>query len=209
MKKILIFCLLLILVNTISIKAYTKTGHEMFTEIEFVEEGTLLVNMTSKQIDQGYKDIGRGRFVGWKHHFFTVKKEATYIGEILFARSNRSREPIKIDYKLKDTQTNERSYTIGGSLSSKFKTNIKSIDMELSPKIDGSIRDLTSNQKVEETSFTVTVMPNYKVVFRETGEALVTNGVSKFYILGITFNKGQWEYIDVVTRYYELYEEEL
>ena len=92
-------------------------------------------------------------------------------------------------------------------MSGKFKGNIKGIDTEVNAKVEGNIKNVTSNQTIEQTSFTVTVMPNYKLIFRETGEALVTNGVSKYYFFGITFSKGEWEYIDVVTRYYELYEE--
>jgi len=91
MKKILIICLLFTLINTLSLRAYTKTGHDIFTEIDFKEEGTLLVNMTSNKIEAGFKDLGRGKFMGWKHHYFTIKAEATYVGEVMFAKSNRSR----------------------------------------------------------------------------------------------------------------------
>lgn len=209
MKKLFIICLLLVLVNTLSLKAYSATGHEMFTEIKFEEEGTLLVDMTSSQINLGYKDIGRAKFIGWKNHYFNVKEEATYVGEIIFAKSNRSREPMEIDYTLKDTEFKERSITIGGSLSGNFKKNIKGIDAQIGAKVDGNVKNVSSNQRVQETKFTATVMPNYRLIFRETGDALVTNGVSKYYFFGITMNKGEWEYIDIVTRYYELYEEEI
>ena len=209
MKKILIIALFLLIIKSMSLDAYTATGHEMFSEILFEDEGTLLVNMTTSEINKGYKDIGRAKFIGWKHHFFTIKQKAVYVGETLFAKTNRSSAPLKISYKYKDTQTKERSVTYSGSLSGKFKTNIKAIDLELNSKLDTSVKTITTNQSVQETSFDVVVMPNYKLVFRETGDALVTNGVSKYYFFGITTNKGEWEYIDVVTKYYELYEEEL
>lgn len=209
MKKLFIAIILLVVINTIIIKAYSATGHDMFSEIKFIDEGKLLVNMTTSDINKGYENIGRGKFIGWKHHFFTVKKEATYIGEVLFAKSNRSRDPIKVDYKYKDTVTDERSITYGGSLSGKFKKNIKGIDTEINAKVESNIKNVTSNQTVEETSFSVNVMPNTRLIFRETGEALVTNGVSKYYFLGIALKKGEWEYIDIVTRYYELYEEDI
>lgn len=209
MKKLFIICLLLVFINTVSLKAYSATGHELFTEIKFEEEGTLLVDMTSSQISLGYKDLGRAKFIGWKNHYFTVKEEATYVGEIIFAKSNRSREPMEIDYTLKDTEFKERSITIGGSLSGNFKKNIKGIDTQIGAKVEGDVTNVSSNQRVQETKFTATVMPNYRLIFRETGDALVTNGVSKYYFFGITMNKGEWEYIDIVTRYYELYEEEI
>ncbi len=209
MKKILVTAIVLLLVTALPIFAYSKTGHEMFSEINFKDEGTLLVDMTTSQVNSGYKDMGRAKFIGWKYHYFNIKKEATYVGEVLFAKTNRSRDIFKVDYKIKDTETKERSITYGGSLSSKFKKNIMGIDMELTPKVDASLKNTTSNQTVQETSFNVVIHPGYKMVFREAGECLITNGVSKYYILGITVNKGEWEYIDVVTKYYELYEEKV
>lgn len=207
MKRLFIICLLFLFFVPFYTKAYSKTGHEIFQEITFKDEGKLLVDMTTSEVEEGYKYLKGLKFIGWKHYYFNIKEEATYVGEVLFAKSNRSKDPIKIDYKYKDTNTNERSITYGGSLSGKFKKNIKGIDTEINAKIEGNVKKVTSNQTVEETSFTVTIHPNRRIVFRETGDCLVTNGVSKYYFLGITLNKGSWEYIDIVTRYYELYEE--
>ena len=127
---------------------------------------------------------------------------------MIFARSNKTNEPITIKYSYKDTNSLERSVTYSASLSGKFKKNIKGIDTEINGKIDNTVKKVTSRETVEVTDFTITIQPNKKVVFRETGECLVTNGVSKYYFLWLTLNKGSWEYIDIVTRYYELYEED-
>src|SRR5690554_467106 len=209
MKRLFIICLFFLFVYPLKIRAYSVTGHEIFSEITFKEKNKIIIKKSKNEIDQKYYYLRKPKFMGWKHYYFNMKEEATYVGEVLFAKSNRSRDPIKIDYKYKDTNTNERSVTYGGSLSGKFKKKIKGIDAEVNAKIEGSIKNVTSNQTIEETSFSVTIMPNTRMIFRETGDCLVTNGVSKYYILGITFNKGEWEYIDIVTRYYELFEEEI
>ena len=49
--------------------------------------------------------------------------------------------------------------------------------------------------------------PYTKVTLQIKGTGKLTNGVSKYRFLGIVFNKGAWERIDVETIYYELKEE--
>lgn len=209
MKKFLIFVFTFWIISSVYLKAYTATGHEGFTEISFVGEGKLLADMTSSELEKGYKEMGKRRFWGWKHFYFSIKEEATYIGEIVFAKTNRSREPLKINYNIKETEFQQRSTKYSSSLTSKFGGTIKKIDASLVADFKGEYGTTSSTTKLEETSFTVVVEPNYKLIFRVTGDALVTNGVSKYFAFGITFSKGSWEYIDVVTRYYELYEEEI
>jgi hypothetical protein len=209
MKKFLIFVFCFWIFSSIYLNAYSATGHDQFTSIEFVDDGKLLVNMTSKEIEFGYKTLGKRKFWGWKHHYFTIKKEAIYVGEIIFAKANRSKQTIDLNYTLKETTTNERSIKVGGSLSGKFAGKIDQIDASLNATVSSDYTDTDTNTRVEDTSFKATIKPNRRVVFRVTGEALVTNGVSKYYVCGITFNKGSWEYIDVVTKYYELIEEEI
>lgn len=211
MKKIIIMIFSFLMISSISLNAYSKTGHEMFNKIEFVEDGKLLIDMKNSEIEDGYKALGRGKFIGWKHHYFNINKEVKYLGEVIFAKSNRSREPMKIDYTLKETNSKQHSIKYGGSLSGSFESTIKKINgkAKVNADIKGEVGNINTNTRVEETSFSAVVMPNYRLVFQVTGEAEVTNGVSKNYFLGITLKKGTWELIDVKTKYYELYEEEI
>lgn len=209
MKKYGILFILVIIFNFITVSGYSKTGHNSINKITFKDEGKLLIDMTKNEINTGYNSLKGVRVFGWKHHYFYTNVQAVYIGEILFAKSNRSKETIKVEYKLKDTKTRERSITVAGSLSGKFKSKFKDIDSEINAKIDATYKGVDSNSNVEETSFVAHVYPNTRLVYHETGEALVTNGVSKYYFLGIVMNKGEWEYIDIVTTYYELYEEDI
>ena len=209
MKKIVLFALVLWIILGLDIYAYSPTGHDNITAIEFVEDGELLVDMTSSQIESGYKVLGRNRLFGWKYHFFNIKKETNYVGEIIFSRSNRTSEKLEIDYELKETNYSERSIKTTGSLSGQFEGNIKKIEAGLEAGGSVTADKKTAITRVEDTSFSFVVDPYHRMTFRVTGEALVTNGVSKLSVFGITFKKGTWEYIDIVTRYYELYEEEI
>ncbi|MGD9604935.1 MAG: hypothetical protein AB7V00_02105 [Bacilli bacterium] len=209
MKKLFLLAIVIWLALSCQTFGYSPTGHDDISTIVFLDDGELLVDMTSSQIESGYKAMGRNRLFGWKHHFFNIKEEANYVGEIIFSRSNRTSDKLEIDYELEETNHFERSIKTTGSISGQFEGNIKKIDAGI--EASGSITSdkTTSITRVEDTSFSFVVDPFHRVTFRVTGEALVTNGVSKLSILGITFKKGTWEYIDIVTRYYELYEEEM
>jgi hypothetical protein len=190
-------------------QAYSTTGHEGIMAVSFEEEGELLVDMTSAKIEAGYKALGKNRFFGWKYHFFNIKSSATYLGEIIFARSNRTNDRLDIDYQMKETNYSERSIKTTGTLSGQFEGNIKKIDAGLKAGGEIELDRTTSITRVEDTKFSFVVEPNHRITFRVTGDAVVTNGVSKYCFLGITFKKGTWEYVDIITRYYELIEEEL
>ena len=68
---------------------------------------------------------------------------------------------------------------------------------------------LIGNYKKQKISNEKIVLKPYtKVTLQIKGKGRLTNGVSKYRFLGITFDKGSWERIDVETIYYELVEEE-
>lgn len=210
MKKLLIVVLCLwTAIGIQKTQAYSTTGHEGIMAVSFEDEGELLVDMTSAQIQAGYKALGKNRFFGWKYHFFTIKSSATYLGEIIFARSNRTNDRLEIDYQMKETNYSERSIKTTGTLSGQFEGNIKKIDAGLKAGGEIELDRTTSITRVEDTGFSFVVEPYHRMTFRVTGDAVVTNGVSKYCFMGITFKKGTWEYVDIITRYYELIEEEL
>ena len=70
--------------------------------------------------------------------------------------------------------------------------------------IDTVIRGLRNNGITE---IYIVVAPKTKLTVSIRGEARLNNGVCRYHILGIGFNKGEWEYIDVVNEYYDYYEE--
>ncbi|MCK9537031.1 MAG: hypothetical protein M0R05_05585 [Bacilli bacterium] len=209
MKKVLIATLLLFVLMGLNVKAYTKTGHPDVSEIVFKDKGKLLINMTTSELDKAYTATGKRCFWGWKHHYMNIYCKADYIGEVIFAKINRTSDPIKIDYSLKETDYIERSVKTVGSISGTFSGKIKQIDCKLQGEYRREVTKKTTETTVEDSAFSVVLKPYTRLVYHITGEALVTNGVSKYYVLGILMKKGSWEYIDIITTYYEIYEEEL
>ena len=131
MKKALIVIFISIFIVNFSVGAYTKTGHPDITELTFKEKGKLLINMTSSELDKAFASTGRRCFWGWKHHFMNIYSEADYVGEVIFARVNRTSDPIKFDYSIKETDYIERSVKTTGSISGSFGSKIKQIDCKL------------------------------------------------------------------------------
>lgn len=211
MKKFLIFVFVFSYFSMFRLNAYTVTGHDAITSLTFFdeEENKLLVDMTSSEIEAGYKKLGNNKFFGWKDYFFIVKQEAVYIGEVIFARTNKTNQVIEIDYKVKEVQTESRSIKTTGSLNATFGAKLKKMDVNVKGNGEIVVTKTKSYTFQEDVAFKLVIQPHYKVVFQVTGDALVTNGVSKYSAFGITFKKGSWECIDIVTKYYELYEEKL
>ena len=181
----------------------------LFKEITFNNDGKLLVDMEQSEIDNGFKKLGKRRLFGWKVHYFNLYEEVTFIGEEIFARSNRTSTPYEFDYYLKELDYSERSRKATGTINAKTKGKIKKFDYNLDAEIKGEMGSKNSTTITEEIKLKVQVMPNTKLTLRTAGEAFVSNGVASYYLLGITLKKGAWESIDIHTIYYELVEENL
>lgn len=202
MKKTFLLCMILLLSLFVP-SAQAATGHKGFSEIVLAEEGKLLAEITDAEIQAGYNALGR-KFFGWKHYFFTYWEDATYKGEVIFAKSNRTGQPIEINYVLQEKEYTENSWKVKGSISGKVQGKIKKIDFALNADAEGEKKDTESFTRFEETKFKILLEPNHRLVLQITGECTVTNGVSKHFLFGICSKKGVWEYVEVVTRYYEL-----
>lgn len=201
--------LLVSITCNIKVNAYQETGHPDFTSVEFYDTGELLIDISHSEIEFGEKQLNKFKFWGWKTFYFNHKKLAKYVGEVLFSKSNKTKTAYQVDYTIETTKITNHSTKINGSLSGKFSETIKkfvgtlSFEGELENKVDNKI------ERSEETKIKVSILPNKRVTLRITGDAYVTNGISKYYVLGMVFKKGTWESIDVLTSYYELFEEDI
>lgn len=212
-KKVLLLIFLIIiffLMCTLKTSAYVKTGHDEFTEINFLDKNDkLLINRSSSEIEEAYRAISKGKIFGWATNYFNINSEANYIGDILFSRSNRTSNTFTINYKVEEEKFSNKSIRINGSVAAKiaFGNSKSKIDASISPTISGYYDKTNGYSKEETTDFKLNILPNTKVTLRVSGEAYVTSAVSKYYFLGICLRKGEWERIDVETMYYELVEE--
>lgn len=212
-KKVLlliIFIIIFFLMCGLKTSAYVKTGHDEFTEINFLDKNDkLLINRSSSEIEEAYKAISKGKIFGWTTNYFNINSKANYIGDILFSRSNRTSNTFTINYKVEEENFSNKSIRINGSVAAKiaFGNSKSKVDASISPTISGYYDKTNGYSKEETTDFKLNILPNTKVTLRVSGEAYVTSAVSKYYFLGICLRKGEWERIDVETMYYELVEE--
>jgi len=207
MKKMAIIILLFCIFIGANVKGYSTTGHPEFIEIDFVDEGKLLINFSKEELEYGYQKISKPKFWGWSTYFFNYNCDAHYIGEVLFSKSNKTATPYFVDYVLETSDISKTSTTVSGAISAKIAGAIKKVTGNISGGINGEKEQESKISKTETTKVKIEIPPYSRVALKVTGEAKVTNAVSKYYILGMTFKKGTWETIEAITEYYELYEE--
>lgn len=187
---------------------YSKTGHEQFAQLEFVKKGRILLKDMPQRFIEDSLDKLPKKFWGSVTEVYQEYEDATYVGKVVFARSNKTNQPYVFDYSLQAVEYQERSYNIQGSIS--IKGTIKKKTVEGSGQIDikGSYGEKNSNQTTEKSEMKITVNPGKKITLRVAGEAKVSNGFTKSYVFWICSKKGAWETVDVVTSYFELVEED-
>lgn len=194
-------------IGFIGVKA-GSTGHSEFEQITFPtgNETRLLVDMSDEEKESAIKKV-KWKFVGWSTYNINTRSPAYYVGKTIFSRGNKTENVIEFDYNMKVGRTITNSVSVSGDLSAKVSGKIKKITLGIDFKADGDWEKTEKTTEEEKTSFKVVIKPNRKVSLLIKGFAEVTTGGSKFFILGIPFKKGNFEFIDVVTEYYELCEE--
>ena len=166
----------------------------------------LLKHYSDSEIEKIYKGMSKKTF-GWSTHYLNMEEEATYVGLTIFSRANSTSAPITFDYSLKDVTFSEVSVTVSGSVSAKISGSIKKVTLGLSGDVSAKKTTESSNQTELKTSQNFVIQPGKKLTMVITGVCYVTTGVSVYRFLGIRFQKGAWEKIDVDTIIYEVKEE--
>ena len=214
-KKYLICFITLCSLTTafkVSARSSTRnTGHSDIIELGFYDYYVgykLLSEMSKKELDTAYNKVKR-KVVGWSIIEINNNIDAWYISEIIFSKSNKSNQVYTFDYSTKHTLTKEVEVSATGTIATKVSGKIKKVTLSGSLDTEGEIKQSTKDYFEEKTSFSVDLMPFTKLTLMVRGDCVVSNGVGKYYVLGIPFSKGTWEYIDFVTEYYEFFEEEL
>ena len=209
-----IIVLLLMIVMSLSLitaKAYLSTGHDDIQEISFEDDDVvLLVKRSKEEIKGAYNKVSR-KFIGWSTYYFNINSKATYVGDTVFSRSNRTSEIMNVSYKIREEDFSSKSIKKNGSIDLKLVGNSKNKKLQgtINPEI-GFYKDNVETKTIEEiTDFKINISPYTKISLRITGECYVSSGVSKYYLLGIQLKKGEWEEVDIETMYYEMYEEKI
>ena len=203
-----IFMFSLVLISFINVDAGTKTGHKEFTKITFLynKDNYLLIEMNNTQLEEMMKEVKRKAF-GWSTYTNVINNEVVYEAGSIFSRSNNTSQPIDFTYSTTASTSKQLTSNLSGTLAMKASGKIDAISLGLDTSIRGEIGIKNNVSFEEEVDFTVKIMPNKKVSLLVKGIATLSNGASKYYFLGICTKKNYWEYIDVMSEYYELYEE--
>ncbi len=207
-KNLIFICLSFCIMVCSTAYASNYTGYDNIKDIIVPTGSTarLLVQIPKKEKEQAIKDV-KWKFMGWSTKNITKQQLVIYEAKTIFSRSNKTTEPISFKYNVTDLNvvTNTTSFT--GSITSKASSKIKSISISGENTMKVTTEKVIKKSHEEATSFMVNIYPNRKVSLIVKGLAEVTNGGSKYFFLGIPFKKGNYEFIDVLTEYYELYEE--
>lgn len=209
MKKILIISILLSIISFRNILGYQKTGHPGFSEINFTTTNAkLLSDVSTEELNDAYKKMGKGRFWGWQYFYFSLNAKASYVGDVIFSKSNRTDSPFVISYQVQEKEYAERSVSSTGNVAIKASGNYKKIvDGSIEGKYGYSSSKLTSSTFTETSKIDFEVKPYHSLIYRVCGEAEVTTCACRYYVFGILFKKGAYEVVTVMTSYYELKEE--
>lgn len=191
---------------------YSKTGHDQFLEIKFVEDGDqeeiLLINMTKKSIDNNLKRI-KSKFMGTNTIYKYKYKDVEFVSSVVFSRSNKTSETFVFDYSLQTVYYKESSFNVKGSLNYKNVTKKKEVENQFTANVAVEYETTESTKKTETAQMKVTVHPNKKITLRVAGDGKISMGYSKTFVFWICFKKGAWETVDVVTTYFELVQEDV
>ncbi len=211
MRKI-IFCLLCLMacLNIYVVGAVEGSGHPEFQEITIPKgsKAKLINSIDQSIIKKAYSNLKR-KFWGWSVDVIINNEKIEYKGDTVFSKKNNTSQTLKYTYTKENEQSITTSISASGSITGKGSGKIKGVTASLDAMIRGEIGKKTVISYLEKTVIDIIIPPRKKLTVSIRGEARINNGVCKYYILGIGFNKGEWEYIDVVNEYYDYYEENI
>ena len=151
-----IICLLIIFLFPISVEAkldkYSKTGHDQFSELVFVDEDReLLINMTDKYVNENLGRI-KSKFFGSSTRYLYRYKDVNYISTVVFSRSNKTSEKFVFDYSLQTVHFKESSFNVKGSLSYKTVNKTKDVDNQFTADVSVEYSTVESNKETENSA---------------------------------------------------------
>ena len=190
------------------IEAYTETGHDQFKSITPVDSRTkILINISDEYLEGLLNDLKRKLF-GESELVLNLYKDAKYVSNTIFSRSNLTREPFSFSYDYSSVTYQEVSVSIKGSISAKGTFKGKNKELTINGEVTGTYAEETSSKYSEDSSFKVVIYPGKRVTLRMVGDCKISNGVKKTYFMGIRTSKGAWEVIDIISACLELIEED-
>lgn len=210
MKKVFMFIISIMLVGVFATPAmaYSATGYRQFEDIEIAygNDVYLLIN-TSLSAKRKNLEKVKWRFFGPSVYVKTNKVPVKYKKYDAFSRSNRTNNILQYDYTYRMSMTGEMCIDTASQTGLDVSAKIDIVNLGVEESIKKSIGVSLEIGIMKEVNYTITVDPHTKVTMYITGDALLSQGAVKYFIFGIPVYKTNWEYIDVVTEFYEFNEE--
>ena len=186
------------------------SSHPDFEKIIFMYDSpaSLVEDMPDNKIDAGYKKVKRRAF-GWSVYSIIEDETIQYIGDTIFSKANNTTSPLTFTHTFEVVNVLETSVSVSKSLEGSISYKGKKISGNFNAAIRKEIGEKTKEQISETTKTNIYIPSKTKLSITIKGTAVLNNGVTKYFFFGIPFKKGTWEYIDVVTEYYDYYEEKI
>ena len=207
-KKILILTMsMMFLFFPTKVKA---AGHQDFQEIILPNYSfaKLLDEYTNDELYNEYKKVKKKVF-GWSIKQINDDIKVKFVGNTIFSKANNTNQELSFVYTFEEEKFVESSVSVEGDLGIDVSGKVKTVSGGLDGKIRKQIGSKTQNTTLETTRTTLNIPAKRKLTIVTKGEAYLNTGVACYYFLGIRFKKGAWEYIDVISEYYDYYEETL
>ena len=166
----------------------------------------LLEDYSQKELNKEYKLVKRKAF-GWSIKQLNDDVKIKFVGNTVFAKANNTDNELTFVYTFEEENFTESSVSVQGDLGIDVSGKVKVVSGGLNGKIRKEIGSKTQKTTVETMRTTLIIPPHRKLSIVTKGEAYLNTGVACYYFLGIRFKKGAWEYIDVISEYYDYYEE--
>ena len=184
--------------------------HPEYKEIifQYSESAELIEDMEEKRIETAYGKLKRKVF-GWDVKSIINDEKVKYVSDTIFSKANNTSMPLTFNYKCTFQDEKETSVSVTGDIGLSGNAKGKILSGGLEAKVRAAVGWVESKTYSETTETKLVVPPKTKLSIIIKGEALLNNGVAKYYFLGITFKKGTWEYVEKITEYYDYYEEKI
>lgn len=214
MRKLLkvVLMIFIIFIFTCIVKneiyASSQTGHPSFDEI-ILPEGRNIYLLANSKLSTKKKRLSK---VNWKMFGASVytdlyKVRVGFKKPNTFVRSNRTSNVIEYEYTFTTTLKAKYSYNKDETSKLDVSAKISKFGASLETKVNEELGITVEGSIEQELNYTITINPYTKVSIYSTGEAYLSQGAMKYYFFGIPIYSCNWENIEVIAEYYELYEE--
>lgn len=212
-KFIMIMLLVLSMVNLMSsimIKVNADNhSHEEFESLSSYDYRRIFLDQIPKEeIQKAHKKVKR-RLFGWSFVPIYRKEDVQYTGITVFSKHNDTSNRLDFTYNYESTERVTTSVKTTNSLTTDIGMKIDVINFGFDNALRMEIGEERVKTITESTKIFIVISPYTSLTIKTKGNAILNNGVGHFYMMGIKIRKGEWEYVDVETEYYEFLEEKL